>query len=206
METPATAERLLIRIGMKTESRGFTLLEMMVVAGIGMIITVTAVPNMITGISNLRLRSSMTSLAGVIQNCRMLSVKLNQAMTTHFSPQTEGVIVFVKKSTDSSGYTVNDSQVELQAPVLQVPMAPSGPNAPSAIDPTVLGFTPLNSDPSFNSTGLPCAYASGLCPNSGFIYYFHDLRPEGKQGWAALSISPAGRLKKWFWNGTIWTD
>jgi Tfp pilus assembly protein FimT len=181
------------------------LLEVLIVAAIGTIITVTAVPNMITGIANMRLRSSMTSLAGVIQNCRMMSVKQNQAMTSHFSPQPEGVIVYVKAATDTSSYTANDSQVELQAPVLQV-SAPSGPNAPSAITSTVLGFTPLSGDPSFNSTGLPCSYASGVCPNNGFIYYFHDLRPQGKTGWAALSISPAGRLKKWFWNGTIWTD
>jgi prepilin-type N-terminal cleavage/methylation domain-containing protein len=194
---------------MRTGNRGFTLLEMLLVAAIGTIITVTAVPNMITGISNMRLRSSMTSLAGVIQNCRMMSVKQNQAMTSHFSPQPEGVIVYVKAATDTSSYTATDSQVELQAPVLQV-MAPSGPNAPSAISTAVLGFTPVNIstpvNPSFNSTGLPCAYASGVCPNSGFIYYFHDMRPQGKQGWAALSISPAGRLKKWFWNGTVWTD
>src|SRR4051812_25257821 len=126
---------------MKKQS-GFTLLEMMIVSAIGMVVTMIAVPNMITGISNMRLRSSMTSLAGVIQNCRMLSVKQNQTMSTHFSPQTEGVIVYVKRATDTSVYTVNDSQVELQAPVLQTG-TPTGPNAPSAISTTVLGFTPL---------------------------------------------------------------
>jgi prepilin-type N-terminal cleavage/methylation domain-containing protein len=189
----------------KTGNRGFSLLEVLIVVAIGLIITLIAVPPMIAGISNMRLRSSMTSLAGVIQNCRMMSVKQNQAMSTHFSPQSAGVIVYVKKATDSSSYTIYDSQVELQAPVLQVG-SPSGLNAPSAIATSVLGFTPLTTDPSFNTTGLPCAYSSGVCPNAGFVYYFHDLRPEGQQGWAAISISPAGRLKKWYWNGTVWTD
>jgi Tfp pilus assembly protein FimT len=185
---------------------GFSLLEAMVVAGIGMIVTVTAIPNMITGISNMRLRSSMTSLAGVIQNCRMLAVKQNQTMTTHFSPQTDGVIAFVKLATDTSTYTVHDSQVELEAPVMEV-STPSGPDAPPAVDSTTLGFSsPEMGDPSFNTVGLPCTYSSGTCSNHGFIYYFHDQRPQGKQGWAALSISPAGRLKKWYWNGSTWTD
>src|SRR5690348_14667392 len=175
----------------------------MVVVGIGMIVTVTAVPNMITAISNMRLRSSMTSLAGVIQNCRMLAVKQNQTMTTHFTPQTNGVIAFVKLATDTSTYTVHDSQVELEAPVMQV--AP--PTSPPPIDTTTLGFSsPLNSEPSFNTVGLPCSWNAGTCSNHGFIYYFHDQRPQGKQGWAALSISPAGRLKRWYWNGSSWLD
>jgi len=190
----------------RKSSAGFSLFEAMVVVAIGGIVTVTAVPNMITAISNMRLRSSMTSLAGVIQNCRMLAVKQNQTMTTHFNPQPDGIIAYVKLATDTSTYTVHDSQVELEAPVMEL-AAPSGPNAPPAIDTTTLGFSsPLTSDPSFNTVGLPCSYSGGVCSNHGFIYYFHDQRPQGKQGWAALSISPAGRLKKWYWNGSSWTD
>jgi prepilin-type N-terminal cleavage/methylation domain-containing protein len=184
---------------------GFSLLEVMIVATIGTIVTATALPNMVNGIANMRLRSSLTSLAGVIQNCRMLSVKQNQTMTTHFAPTTTGVVAYVKQAADTSTYTVQDSQVELEAPVSQT-TAPSGVGAPTALDPTVLGFTPLTGDPSFNTTGLPCAYNSGVCPNNGFVYYFHDLRPQQQQGWAALSISPAGRVKKWYWNGSDWTS
>jgi Tfp pilus assembly protein FimT len=190
----------------KGSRAGFSFIEAMVVVAIGTIVTVTAVPNMITAISNMRLRSSMTSLAGVIQNCRMLAVKQNQTMTTHFTPQPDGLIAFVKLATAPPTYTVNDSQVELEAPVMELD-TPSGPNAPPAIDSTTLGFsTPLTSDPSFNTVGLPCSYNAGTCSNRGFIYYFHDQRPQGKQGWSALSISPAGRLKKWYWNGSAWTD
>jgi len=184
---------------------GFSLLEAMLCAAVGMILTVAAVPNMITSISNIRLRSSMTSLAGVLQNCRVLAVKQNRHMTTHFDSNTYGILAYVKLATDSSSILVHDSQVELEAPVTKV-TAPSGPGAPSAIDNTTLGFTPETGNPSFNPTGLPCVYSSGACANHGFIYYFHDQRPQGKTGWAALSISPAGRLKKWYWNGEEWID
>ena len=191
---------------MRTEKQaGFSLLEVTLVCAIGMIVTATAIPNMVNGISNMRLRSSLTSLAGVIQNCRMLAVKQNQSMSTHFSPTATGVVAFVKVAWSTSTYTTQDSQVELEAPVIQTSTV-SGPGAPTALDSTALGFTPQTGDPSFNTTGLPCAYASGVCPNTGFIYYFHDLRPGGKTGWAALSISPAGRLTKWFWNGSAWTS
>ena len=191
---------------------GFSLLEVMTVAAISMVDTMTAVPNMMTGIGNMRLRSSMTSLSGVLQNCRMLAVKQNLTMTTHFIADTygstQGVMAYVKQATALNQLDTSDSQVQLEEPIVQV-TAPSGPGAPLALDldPTIqLGFTPQTGDPSFNSTGLPCAYNSGTCPNGGFAYYFHDSRPAGQTGWAALSISPAGRLKKWYWNGSTWTD
>ena len=186
---------------------GFTMLEVMTVTAVSMIITMTAMPNMITAINNLRLRSSMTSLAGVIQNCRMLAVKNNSSMTTHFAVSTygasNGVIAYVKKASDPNPVSTADSQVELEQPVTQVTSL-TGPDAPASA-PT-LGFTAATTDPSFSTTGLPCAYSGGNCTNSGFIYYFHDTRASTKTGWAAISISPAGRLKKWYWNGATWTD
>jgi Tfp pilus assembly protein FimT len=195
---------------MRKNNIGFSLLEVMTVAAISLAVTMTAVPNMISGIGNVRLRSSMTSLAGVLQNCRMLAVKQNRAMTTHFVTTNyggaSGVMAYVKLATDVSSLGATDSQVQLEQPVTRVTTL-SGPGAPTiALDLTYLGFTPQNGDPSFNPTGLPCNYSGGNCSNAGFVYYFHDSRPAGKQGWAALSISPAGRLKKWYWNGSTWTD
>lgn len=184
---------------------GFTLFELLIVVAIGIIVTAVAVPNMVTGISNLRLRSSMTSLAGVLQNCRVLAVKTNRHMTTRFSANPYGIVAYVKLATDMGGLEGGDSQVELEAPVTKV-TTPSGPGAPAALSPTDLGFTPQTGEPSFSPTGLPCVYSPGSCSNYGFIYYFHDNRPAGQMGWAALSISPAGRMKKWFWNGTAWAD
>jgi prepilin-type N-terminal cleavage/methylation domain-containing protein len=184
---------------------GFTLLEVMIVAGIGVIVTATALPNMLNGIAVMRLHSNITSLSGVIQNCRMLAVKQNQAMTTHFSSTSVGVIAYVKAATDLTADTPQNSQVELEAPVVQS-TSPSGPGAPPALGTLTLGFTPQTGDPSFNTTGLPCAYSSGVCNNNGFIYYFNDTRQASQSGWAALSISPAGRLKKWYWSGSVWAN
>ena len=182
---------------------GFSLLEVTVVAAVGMIITATALPNVVNGMAILRLHANITSLSGVIQNCRMLSVKQNQTMSTHYAPTSTGVVAYVKAANDHTAYTSQNSQVELEAPVVQT-TSPAGPGAPPALNSTTLGFTPQTGDPSFTVTGLPCAYSSGTCANHGFIYYFHDLRPRGQQGWGALSILPAGRLKKWYWSGSNW--
>ena len=184
---------------------GFSLLEVMAAAGIGMILSATIIPNMVNGISTMQMRSNMTSLAGVVQNCRMLAVRNNRVMSTHFSATPTGVLAYVKSASDNSSVAKSDSQVELEAPVSQV-ISPSGAGAPTAMDSSTLGFTPQTGDPSFNTSGLPCVYSSGsICSNFGFVYYFHDSRPAPQTGWAALTISPAGRLKKWYWNGA-WTD
>jgi hypothetical protein len=177
----------------------------MIVTGIGMVVTATALPNVVNGMAIMRLRANITSLSGVIQNCRMLSVKQNQIMSTHYAATSTGVVAYVKAATDSTTYTSHNSQVELEAPVTQT-TAPSGPYAPSALDSSTLGFTPQTGDPSFTVTGLPCAYANGVCTITGFVYYFYDNRAGSQQGWGALSISPAGRLKKWYWTGTSWVS
>jgi len=187
---------------------GFSMIEVMAVTAISMIVTMISLPNMMNAIGGLRLRSSMTSLAGVLQNCRMLAVKQNQTMSTHFAvipyEAANGVIAYVKKASDPNPVSTADSQVQLEQPVTQVTTL-SGPDVPSTA-PT-LGFTAQTGDPSFTTTGLPCAYSGGSCLNSGFVYYFHDTRASSvKTGWAAISISPAGRLKKWYWNGSSWTD
>ena len=184
---------------------GFSLLEALITVSVGMVIATTAIPNMNNGIANIRLRSSMSSLSGVLQNCRMLAVKNNRTMSTHFQATSYGVMAYVKRASDSSSLGTGDSQVQLQAPVTRM-TAPAGPDAPAALDSGTLGFTPQTGDPSFNTTGMPCAYSGGACPHYGFVYYFTDTRWNGSNGWAAISISPAGRIKRWFWNGSEWMD
>jgi hypothetical protein len=118
-------------------------------------------------------------------------------------------VYFVKDAIACSGVTaaVSDTQVQLEAPI--TPMStPTGPGAPSTILNSTLGVssTPATTDPSFNSRGLPCSYSGGACTNSAFIQYFKDNRIGGSGGWAAISISPAGRINRWFWNGSAWTN
>ena len=190
-----------------TERRkaGFTMVETLTVLAAMSVVAVTAIPNIINVISITRTHASMTSLSGMVQSCRMYAVKSNKTMSMHMSAEPYGLVAYVKPATDISGLTTSDPQVQLQAPIARM-TAPSGPDAPPALDNTALGFTPRTSDPSFNSRGMPCAYTGGFCIVSGFRYYFKDSRAADGKGWSAVSISPAGRVKKWFWNGSAWID
>ena len=189
-------------------SKGFSMFELTFVVAILLVLGVIAIPNMITVISTARLHAGVTSMSGLLQNCRMSAIKLNKTLTTRFETEGTATLVgFVKEAQDTSARKSTDLQAEWEAPVV-IMTTPDGDGAPSVISTTVLGFTPEDSFPSFNSRGLPCAFDGddGSCDHHGFVYYFEDTSRKGSQGWAALSISPAGRIKKWFWNGTDWTD
>lgn len=191
-----------------SSNAGFSLLEITVVVSILLVLGAMLVPTMMTVIANSRLRGGATNLSGILQGCRMTAVKQNRTMAVHFTVISAGPLAYVKDATiGSPSVSSTDPQVELGAPVSLVSSL-SGPGAPSvALDNTILGFTPLTADPAFNPRGSPCSYSGGNCtPNVGFVYYLTDSRPLGKSGWAAVTISPAGRITKWFWNGFAWAN
>jgi prepilin-type N-terminal cleavage/methylation domain-containing protein len=190
----------------KLNRRGFTLMETLIVVAIAAVVMVTALPRMTNVIANSKLRGSMTSLSGLLQNTRMVAVQQNKAKTARFAGGTTTRLMgYIKDAGDSSALTTTDSQIEMEAPISKL-TTPTGTGAPSAVSTTTLGFTPQTGDPSFNPLGLPCSYSGGTCTSCGFIYYFKDSRIAGAGGWAAISISPAGRIKRWFFNGSAWTD
>ena len=188
------------------EKAGFSLTEILVVVAIILSVATIAIPNMVAVISNARLHAGVTSMSGLLQSCRMAAVKGNRTLTTHFTTEgTSTLVGFVKEAPDTSDRLATDLQAEWESPVLMMG-SPTGDGAPPVISNTVLGFTPETDEPSFNTRGLPCLYDGLGCDNKGFLYYFKDTSRKGNKGWAALSISPAGRIKKWFWSGSEWTD
>jgi type II secretory pathway pseudopilin PulG len=189
---------------------GFSLFELAVVLSVGMILIAIALPRMTNVIATQKLRGSMTTASSFLQNVRMLAIKKNRTMTALSFNRTHppySLVYWTKEPTDSSSFSPEFSQVELEAPI--TPMAtPTGPGAPAAITNTALGLLvdPEVTAPSFNSRGLPCKVSGTDCDNKAFITYFKDNRIGGSGGWAAVSITPAGRIKRWFWSGSAWTD
>jgi len=192
----------------RTKRSGFSLLAVLFGVAAITIILAVALPSMTNGIANVKVRGNMTSVSGLLQNTRILAVKLNRTMTSRYLVRTTspfGLVYYAKNATDSSPLASSDPQVELEAPITRY-TTPTGASAPAAINTTTLGFTPQTGDPSFNSRGLPCSYSGGTCTSNGFIAYYKDARISGSGGWSAISITPAGRIKRWFWNGSAWTD
>jgi prepilin-type N-terminal cleavage/methylation domain-containing protein len=184
--------------------RGFTLVEVVMVAAITMVLSTIAIANISAVVSSARIHAGISSMSGLLQNTRMLAVKKNKTMTAHVDAEGSGALVgYIKVASDTSAKTSKDPQVEWESPVIRMSEL-DGPGAPDALTIDQLAFTPQSGDISYNSRGLPCEYSGGVCTGAGFLYYFKDTSREGNKGWAALSISPAGKITKWFWNNTNW--
>ena len=188
---------------LRPRERGMSLLELVVVVGIMLTLSGLAVPSMLTVISSVRLSVGISNLSGLLQNCRMLAVKENKTKTTRFTVMGNGPVAYIKDATVVTSLGTGDVQVQLGAPLTRY-VTPSGSGAPAELTSTELTFTAVTSDPSFNSRGFPCEYSAGVCTIKGFVFYFKDTRPMGQSGWSAVSVSPAGRIRRWTWSGSSW--
>jgi prepilin-type N-terminal cleavage/methylation domain-containing protein len=184
-------------------ARGFSFIELTIVMGIMLVLSSIAVVNVKAVVSNARLRAGVFSLSNLLRSSRMIAVTRNRTETTHFTTD-RSLGAYVKASDSSAPRLKTDPQMRWSGSVITM-TTPGGLGAPDELSSVALGFLPETGESSFNARGMPCTYSAGNCPNKGFIYYFKDTSRAANKGWAALSISPAGRIKQWFWNGGVWT-
>lgn len=182
---------------------GFSLLELVVVVAITLVVSAAAIPAIGTTIYNIRLRTGVNSVSGLIQNGRMLSVKQNRIYKVRFGTSGSSAMVYVDLNDDGIPQST-EPQVQLGGDIVKS-VAPTGVS-PAPLDSTYLGQNPAtgNPDPYFDSRGIPHPVGSTNTP--WLAYYFKDNRPLSPAGWAAISISPAGRVRTWIWNGSAWAD
>ena len=205
---------------MSNKQNGFSLLELLIVMAIIMVIAAMAIPNVMTAINNIRLRGSAGDVAGLLQLCRELAVRNNRYYTIKPATVTGAQAAYV----DLNYNGAFDNAAPTPEPMIQfaanVTVASAGaPNTGNLIAQCCTTFTPQNANilPSFNARGLPCVgaanppAANSVCnirdaanQTVGFVYYMSQTRPFGAVGWAAVSVTPAGRIRVWMYDGTAW--
>ena len=185
--------------------RGFSLIELTVVILIVLLVAGIAVPNIATAIANVQLRGAASNLSGLIQSGRLAAVKNNVTCTVRFGlTNMQGAYVDLNKN---GQFDSTEPMIQFGGNVTQV-SAPSGAGSPSALDGAggPLGWTATSGNVSFNPRGLPCDVTRNPCATSvGYVFYLRDTRTSGN-GWAAVSVTAAGRIKVWTWDGTAWVD
>lgn len=198
--------------GKRAPSSGFSLVELLAVVGITLIIAAIALPTMSRVIDNSKIRGALGEVSNVAQLCRTQAVKTNVSQRLYFSTTAVPgrVVLYVKNASSLSTDPLLTSDPQLWlSPEFAISAVPTGTNPPPALTGTTMWgstLTPKNGvDPYFNSRGLPCLPdATGACTaTTGFVYYF-SYTSGGSVRWAAIGISPAGRIKGWFWNGSSW--
>lgn len=213
-ENPGTRPWRISEWGMtikRNKSRGFSLIELLVVIAIMLAVSAMAMPYFVTYISNYRLRGALSDAAGFLQRMRIEAVRHNAALQISTGTRDSRSIAWV----DLPGGTANawdsgEPYVELPKNIDVVNSGYPG-NAT-----TGLGYTTQNPSSAvirFNARGLPCVYVSGgtVCENNdgsnqvGFVLYMKNSGSIGAASWGAVTITPAGRVQTWTWNGTSYS-
>lgn len=189
---------------------GFSMLELMIVLAMVLVAATVAVPSMITVVANTRLRQGMGSLSTLYQNSRALAVKQNKITRVRFQLSNNNWVAYVDNGISPSGLTTSAPQLWLPMRFAKVD-APSG-TAPEPLDAAACGSSSISPDTTddtyFNQMGTPCLYSGGSCSsNQSYAYYFtYQGSMNMSTAWAAMCVSPAGRMKAWYWDGGAWKN
>jgi Tfp pilus assembly protein FimT len=215
----APGEAASVCLSASSESSGFTALEIMVVVAIVITVTAISLPTLSTVLANTQLRGGMGDLSGLFQNARNTAVRQNTISRVHFQSSNNRWVAFVDwidcSNSTWCGLSTTTPQIWLPPNFTQVSPPTGGAGMPTALNSATCGSsTTLDSTPTddvyFNQMGVSCQYdpiTNPSCSGSqAFAYYFNYARSLGSPSWAAMCVSPAGRMKAWYWNGGSWTD
>lgn len=189
------------------DRRGFSLVELIMVMAIMLAVAAIAAPRFISYVSNYQLRAGLNSVAGVLQQTRMIAVRKNAHI--NFLTYQSGNRTFVY------GDTNGDSTWNTGEPVAQLPSKVSIQSSGFPGDARDNTSESTSLTPQFNSRGLPCVMISSICQNLdttsptpqpvGFVIYVQNTGVFGVQGWGAVTVTPAGRIRIWIWNGASYS-
>jgi type II secretory pathway pseudopilin PulG len=204
-------------------TRGFSTLELVIVMFIILIISGIAIPSFMTMMHSARLKGAVSDAAGLFQAQRMRAVDDDRYYSTYLlaaagnNPQQLFVDIYPQNVNGTSG--TGGAAVNAQDPVVmisgEVSQQPAGaaPNTPNLLaqilpanSPVVPQDASLAATPvTFGPRGLPCtpqAVAGGTVCDSlgGPTAYWTFFQDNVTQNWGAVTISPAGRIRRWSYN------
>lgn len=177
---------------------------------------------MISSMRMAHLRGAASDMTGLYEQARIYAIRDNNYYSTYIlaasgnSPQL-AYVDLPKGSTAKNGGTAAaawDPVVTLTSEVVQqaVASAPNTANLKSQLLPSTTPVTPTDTKvtaATFGPRGLPCtplALTGGsVCDSSGGPTAFWTFLKNTTSGnWQAVTITPAGRIGKWFYTGSVW--
>ncbi len=199
----------------------------MVVVIIIIIVASVAVPMITSAVRTAHLRGAASDLASIYEQARILAIRDNRYYSTYIlaasgsQPQQAYVDILPKSLTGASGnggasVANGDPVVALPADVTQqaASSAPNTSDLQNQLLPSTTSVTPVDTSVTaaiFGPRGLPCTPVTvtgtiKVCNSSGGpTAYWTFLQSSTTGAWQAVTITPAGRIRKWFYNGSAWS-
>jgi Tfp pilus assembly protein FimT len=204
---------------------GFSMVELCLVTVIVLILVGAAVPKMLTTIRTAKFRGGMSDFSGLLQTARIYAIRDNRFYSTYLlaangnTPQEGYVDMLPEGTTGPSGN--GGTSVVTGDPLITIPSevtkqaAANAPNTSNLatqllpsntpVPPTDATVTPIT----FGPRGLPCIIVQitgGSVCNSlgGPAAYWIFFQDNLTSNWGAVTVTPAGRIQKWFYTGSAW--
>lgn len=214
------------------ERDGFSLVELLVVVILVLIVAGFAIPGMISSLRQARIRGAASDYAVLLEQARTYAIRDNRYYSTYIlagsgtTPTQAYVDMCPQKVGQASGNggtsIVTASSTCSGDPSVMIPAevvlqasssAPNTSNLQTQLLPSTTTVTPIDASvtaPIFSPRGLPCTAVTlsslSICDSSGgptaYWTFFNDTR---SGSWQAVTITPAGRIKKWYYTGSAWS-
>lgn len=202
----------------RAATRGFSLLEMIIVIAILMIVGAITAEFVQRAAETMRLEETAINYSNLLQQARLRAVRDDKFYTVLTAATASGNIAFI----DIAGtgiYAVGDPVMPFSSGVtpepfgsgpalanLEAQFLPNSPGSVQTVNTTAQG-------PSFGPRGLPCTPtggANGTCPYlsvggtlTSYITFMENVQ---SQKWEAVTVTPAGRIRQWQYDGAAWSS
>lgn len=207
----------------RNATRGFSTIELVMSMLVVLIVAAIGVPQFMTMIHLAKIKGAVSDYASLLQVQRLRAVDDDRFYSTYLlptngnNPQEAFVDIFPQNVNGTSGtgganFTNGDPVVLISQEISQQPAA-NAPNTAAlrllmlpANSPVAPKDASLAANPvTFGPRGLPCTpgpVAGGTVCDSlgGPTAYWTFLQNNVTQGWGAVTVSPAGRIRRWFYS------
>jgi prepilin-type N-terminal cleavage/methylation domain-containing protein len=181
---------------------GFTLTELIVVVTIIVVVAGLSIPNLTRAIDTARIKGAAQTLAAAYQNARLRATQKDTSYQVLISPPgilpPQICIDLDGDGTCSAGDPVTTFLAQVKVSNLGVPVPLNSDLLHFRAIATEQSGVPANSL-TWNAMGLPCQRTSPTAPCTavGWVQHLQLLRANGDVMYAAVTVSPTGRIKTW---------
>jgi prepilin-type N-terminal cleavage/methylation domain-containing protein len=181
---------------------GFTLTEVIVVVTLVLVVSGLSVPNLTRAIDTSQLKGAAQTLAAAYQDARIRATQQDTSYAVLVSPPgimpAQICIDIDGDGTCSAGDPVTTFPNQVTVSNLGVPFKLGAAQLPyKNIADTEHSSAPGNGLV-WNALGLPCQVNAGTqCTATAWVQYLQLQRSNGEVMYAAVVVSPTGRVKTW---------